>query len=626
MRHKEQASQDQNLGVGEFLRLQRYAISDPEQLPLSARLAFSAMKYGDAVAIVAIAQDIAQLLQANPTIAALVASKKQLWLASSAYGAVPSAASTLTEAVTEALRVAGWEVHNFKIDREGGFQRTNYGALGHTAREKAIRHRKISIPTDVALQLRDQVVVVLDDLRCTGAHERAVAALLSTEAQAAQLAFVYCITFEGEMKAEQEEKLNHAKIKHLSDLLPMYRSHHFGPILNARLLKFILRHPVMGLQDFWPRISREGCLALYEAAMSSDGYYDMPRFQMGFASLEAWLYPDGHGERVSHRYRCTTEGKIVAYHLRQHADGRFQCAETGRDMHAQVSMYSRFKFGDVPALHAMVQMLTATIISDLESGGKLSKVFERARDNGDFISLTAPGVRNVISASNQLAREVGLRVNAWLTLQRLPTMIIRNLGRLSSGRANYATLSAKQRATEAKTTQTIIPRSEYQDFPSHVIFLDDVEVTGTTCNRARQKSMKAGALSFHAIFAFKIDPAQASTDASIEQRMNQCAVTGKLDAGLAEVLQHVDYEPVQRMLRLLLQPDNRATLQGFLKAHVSDRILQRIFLGAMANDYLWIHATAPGEKGEYGPSLEIMAHEMRVRGLLDASGRILNSY
>jgi PRTase ComF-like len=289
-------------------------------------------------------------------------------------------------------------------------------------------------------------------------------------------------------------------------------------------------------------------------------------------------------------------------------------------------MYSRFKFGDIPALHAMVQMLTAAIITDLESGGQLSKVFELARDNGDFISLTAPGVRNVISASNQLAREVGLRVNAWLALQGMPTMIIRTLGRLSSGRANYAALSAKQRATEAKTTQTIIPRSEYQDFPSHVIFLDDVEVTGTTCNRARQKSLKAGALSFHAIFAFKVDPAQASHDASIEHRMNQCVITGRLDAGLAEVLQDVDYQPVQRMLRLLLQPDNRATLQDFLKAHVSDRILQRIFLGAMANDYLWIHAEALGVQGEYGPSLEIMADEMRARRVLDASGRIVDAY
>ena len=68
---------------------------------------------------------------------------------------------------------------------------------------------------------------------------------------------------------------------------------------------------------------------------------------------------------------------------------------------------------------------------------------------------------------------------------------------------------------------------------------------------------------------------------------------------------------------------NSADLPTFLQNYVSDRILTRLYLGAMANDYLWIHADAPGKLGEYAPSLQIMANIMQQRELLAADGRIL---
>jgi PRTase ComF-like len=623
MRHKEHISHDLNAATPEVLRLQRYAIADPEEMQLAARHAFSEMKYGHPRAIMQVAQELAQLLLADAHLQAWVQANGCLWIAASAYGAVPSAAAALTDVVMDLLRQAGWVVMPFKIEREGGFERMNYGALGQSARERAIRHRKISLMADVATSLRDAAVLVIDDLRCTGSHEAAILQLLMQQTQVAQVAFTYCITFEGEMEAAQEEQLNHARIRQLEDLLPLFQDAAVKPSLNARLLKFILRHPVPALQAFWRKIGREAAWSLYEAALTPDGYYDMTRFRAGFASLEAWLHPQGTGYRRSYGYRSQVQGKVVAYHLCEDKSGQFECAETGRSLQEEVARYSRFKFGDVPALNALVNALTQAMIANLEAEGRLRTVFERASRQGEFISLTAPGVRNVISASNQLAREVGLRVNAWLSHQGLPTMVIRTLGRLSSGRANYAELSAKQRASREKTTQTIIPRSEYQTFPSHVIFLDDVEVSGQTSNRARQKTLKAGALSFHGVFAFKVDPLQAMRDAGIEHRMNQFEITGKLDATLANVLNHPDYQPVQRMLRLLLHPSNTGDLPAFLQDQVSDRILTRLYLGAMANDYAWIHADAPGQKGEYAPSLQAMQQQMQLRGLILADGRLV---
>ncbi len=624
MRHKEQAPRGFKETSLVPIRIQCHEAAQVDDIPMDARLAFSAMKYGDPEALTQLAVEMTKVLLEDARLQK--AAQDGIWLGPSAYGSVPSAASTLTAVVAELLETAGWKVSLFKIVREGGFERTDYGALGHSAREKVIRHRKIYLPPHVSASLKGQNVVILDDLRCTGEHERAICRLLEAETQVGLLAFGYCIAFNGNIRAEQEEVLNHTCIQTLDQLLPLFTAPKNGPKWNARLVKFILQHPPETLIQFWEKIGREHCTSLYWLAMQKDGYFDLRRFREGFGSLEEWLHPSGKGNRMSYKMRCEAEGKVVAYHLREVVKGRFLDAEDGQEMHDILQMYSRFKFGDITALRAFSEVLADAMIDELERGDGLMRMFERAGTQGEFVSLIAPGVRNVISASNQLARAVGLRVNAWLALQGLPTMVIRSLGRLSSGRANYAELSARQRASRQKTTETIISRSEFVDFPSHVIFLDDVEVTGQTSKRAQKKSLQAGGLSFHAAFAFKVDPSQALTDAGIEHRMNHYAIKGTLDAELAEVLAHPDYQPVQRMLRLLLHPQNHNTLREFLATHVSDEILQRIYLGAMANDYLWIHAKGPREQGEYAPSMELMAAVMRARGLLDARGRIVSGY
>ncbi len=601
-------------------RLQRYAITDPEEMPLAARLAFSGMKYGDPAATAEIAQEMAQVLLGHAPLQALIAQKGCLWLAAAAYGALESAAANLTNALAEILMEAGWQVNEFKIEREGGFDRTNYGTLSPSARKKAIRHRKISITDEVAGQLKDQIVVVIDDLRCTGTHERAIAQLFARKTQPVQVIYGYCITFHGEMEAVQEEKLNHAKVKSLNDLLEFIKMKGPEPLWNARLVKFILRHSAAELAAFWPGIGGLRSLELYWLAISKDGYCDMPPFREGFLALQQYRYPGKQSDVLLYRMRSEREGKTVVHHIQEREQGIFVDAECDHDMSEMISSYSEFKFGDIGSLNYFIWELTDCIIDDLHPGGHLRAVFERAMARDEFVCLTAPGVRNVISASNQLAREVGLRVNAWLSQQGLPTMVIRSLGRLSSGRPNYAQLSAKERSSRAKTTETLISRTEYEDFPCHVIFIDDVEVTGETSNRARQKCLDAGALSFHSAFLFKVDPMQAILDAGIEHRMNQFKVTGKLDAVVAGILGHADYQPVQRMLRLLLHPQNHEELQAFLQEHVADAILKRLYLGAMANDYLWIHAPAKGERGEYAPSVEIMIREMQRRSMLGSDG------
>lgn len=314
-----------------------------------------------------------------------------------------------------------------------------------------------------------------------------------------------------------------------------------------------------------------------------------------------------------------TAGKTVRYLIDRGENGRFIDLKDGTELDQVMKGYSRMKFGDVPSLQWWGRELSAAMIEELKSGGVLREMFASAGQQGEYVYLTAPGVRNVISASNRLLWEVGQRVNVWLSQHGLPTVICRQIARLGSGRANYAELSAEDRKGRKKSTKSLIPASDYAEYPIHVLFLDDVEVTGATVERARHKSLEAGALSFHSIFAIQVDPDLAATDPGIEHQLNQFEVSGRLDPILASILSNHDYQPVQRMLRLLLHPRNRSELSDFL-IDIPDHILLRLYTGAMSNDYLWINHD-PNENGPlYRKSLELFSSLLRSKGLVNPDG------
>lgn len=296
----------------------------------------------------------------------------------------------------------------------------------------------------------------------------------------------------------------------------------------------------------------------------------------------------------------------------------FYCLKTNEVINSDVRLYSRFKFGDVEAIEYLSSNLANFFIGQLYVENELRSIFEKSKLNGEYIYVQSPGIRNVASASYYLMTSVAKKVNVWLACNKLPTMIQKPVVRLASGIANYAELSEENRKKRIKTTVSLLPLSDYSSHPINVIFIDDVEITGCTRERARKESLRGGALSFNSLFIYSLDPNLAKLDASLESSMNQYEVKGELDETICEIVSHRDYQPVQRMLRLLLHPRNRVTWREFSKTKIPDTSLLRIYVSALSNDYHLITQSGE-EEGLYAPSLAILGEVLEGKGLICSS-------
>ena len=281
--------------------------------------------------------------------------------------------------------------------------------------------------------------------------------------------------------------------------------------------------------------------------------------------------------------------------------------------------YSRFKFGDRAEINWFSAQLFNVLRVELETEtSSLFKFFTELEDRDEYIYFTSPGIRNVPSASNLLLQQSGRLLNSFLALRGWKTGIVKTMTRLSSGRANYAELSAKDRNARGKTTKTLIPISDYKDHAIHVFFFDDVIASGSTVERAERASLEGGALSFTAISLFELTP-EAARNPQIEHDLNSYAINGILDETVASCLRSDGYVPVQRMLRLVLHPTNRYALIDFVKTYLSQAVVLKLCHYALANDYLSINAQPDGVGLYHGSLVKLLDYSNTYDGVTDFS-------
>jgi hypothetical protein len=267
--------------------------------------------------------------------------------------------------------------------------------------------------------------------------------------------------------------------------------------------------------------------------------------------------------------------------------GLFRDMNTGFDASMLTNIYSRAKYGGVSDIRHLAGMLINYLSEELDRpSSQWSNLFKSAKKCGDNVVMMTTGWRNVPSTANVLYDIVVEEVNVKLAHMGFPTIINVKLPRIAPPCENYASLSVKERKRVNLTQDHVIPAKNFYRWSGvHVIFGDDVLITGATADKVLFESMKNGAKSFRAIYPIAIDPRIALSDASVEEQLNNVAVGQKLDKAFAELLSSPGYKPILRTLRLLFGENNRDDLADFLP-NVPALTWLSLYKSALGNEFL----------------------------------------
>ncbi len=590
---------------------------------------YSRMKYGDPQAVRAIAVLMLNRILSDPQASCWINDLKVVSITSSAYGEVPTAANAIALDVARLLEERGAVVEHLKIERSGDFATTHYGTMSPEERAVRMQSRKIYITSEVKERLKGAKLIVIDDVNVTGSHERTINEVLrDTEAEG--YLFCYLIDFTNQMAKndpQAEEYLNRAYVKTVIDLLPFFNLNQESGLvfqLNARAVKFILttdsdtesnlskEEKVNLLIEFLGKLDDQMLQLLYKAASSTDGYSTNPKFKLAFQLVENELLERG---LISIRQLNQANNRIVDRNVTLDSTGHFVDMETGEDLDYLIRKYSLAKFGAASEISSFARDLAKTFLAQLDDPRTgLLNLLERIKENCEFIVIFTPGSRNVKSASNIILAKAIEMINVDLTLRGLPTMIFSQLSRLESNTANYATLTAEERESRPDSTKTILPGVEFYANKVHVFFGDDVRITGTTADRIESSTYEHGAMTFHHIYTLLLDPRLAFKMPSLESDLNQYVVSGKLDESIEYILSQPDFEPVQRLVRLILHPDNKEELLQFL-IKINNEALSKLYVASLNNDYL--------NDSRYAPSVQTLKQEMIERKLANSNGSLV---
>jgi hypothetical protein len=614
----------------EFRRFSVYEIDDLDDLDSGLPELYSRMKYGDPLAVREVAERMAAGFLLNINFDEVLRStRKPVIITSSAYGEVPTAAHAVSIQLVRILRENGVPVDTVKIDRNGDFGTSDYGTMSLEERKRRMGQRKIVLSKEAREKLKDAFAIVVDDVHVTGSHEKTLKELLET-CEAKECVFSYLVEFSpnlAQREPQTEEKLNRAIVKTVTDLAPFF----VEPIdpnlelrINARTIKFIMTttpeselddeqvEKVKKLSLFLSALDEPVLQKVYASAMSADGYWQNSKYELGFRAIEREMIRRGLQSVESANRR---ENKISAYNATIDGQGNLVDMETGENLNWLGKKYSLMKFGSVNEIQEFAGIIADKFIQDLsEEGSALNEFFNNVKNRAEYVMLVAPGFRNVESSSNYLFEEVVSQINIELALRDLPTVILAKLSRLESNTANYATLSEEERKSRPDSTKTLLPGPELYRHPIHLIFADDIRITGATADRVKESATENGALSYSSIYALSIDPVLAAIDPSVEDYLNKFAVTDRLDEAVEYILNQDGFRPVQRLIRLILGPSNREGLGRFLE-NIRDESLIRLYVGSLCNDYM--------KSDKYKQSIEIIQTVMRAKGLVDDNGRLI---
>lgn len=306
-------------------------------------------------------------------------------------------------------------------------------------------------------------------------------------------------------------------------------------------------------------------------------------------------------------------GGQAVYHLTKDNNGQFVHASGQENAEAIVRRYSRAKYGSISDIHFFADMVIRVLSSALDDvRSDWRTMFETAKTGGDQVVMMTTGWRNVPSTANIMFDIVVEQVNIKLAYLGLPTIINIKLPRIAPPCENYASLSFEERERVSAVQDHVLPASNFYSWPGvHVIFGDDVLVTGATADKVYAAALLHGAKSFKAIYPVLLDPLLALNSPATEEILNTTEVTGQLDAVFAAIVAEEQYVPILRSLRTLLNETNRPALAGFVTTVPLPSLL-KLYVSALNNEFLSDHRCVA--------SMTVIKHHLVTAGVLDEHG------
>jgi hypoxanthine phosphoribosyltransferase len=207
-------------------------------------------------------------------------------IASSAYKYIPTASSYIMQFFLR--HVNRWlaeknlpGINTLKVYRAKLFQ-GDYGKMNEADRVKIFNDSQLYVDMNY---VKGKRVIVIDDIRITGSHERKLASLM--DGFAAEFYFLYiAILKEETAKAapQIEDEINHCYVNSIEDVFHFIAKDRF--FINARICKFILEEKdSLHLEKLLERLPQDRLEDIYDACIG-DGYCHMDKYRKNFELIE----------------------------------------------------------------------------------------------------------------------------------------------------------------------------------------------------------------------------------------------------------------------------------------------------------------------------------------------------
>ncbi|HVI69742.1 MAG TPA: phosphoribosyltransferase family protein [Magnetospirillaceae bacterium] len=235
---------------------------------------YSRFKHGDNEVAAAYAGEMADLLESQVL---PQANDAPVVVTASAYRLVPTAARSVAQMMYTVLLKRGHKIDAGRIHRP---VLTNGDYAGMSEAERRLVMNSNGVYIDYDLFVRRHVVVI-DDIRITGNHERSIVELFR-DVPILSLTHTYVVQMDPDVAADPkvEEELNQWWVKGLDQLIELIVGDS-EYTFNARTVKMILEAASTDLTAFLRLLTNEQLEQLYRGVIG-DGYNRMSAYNGNF--------------------------------------------------------------------------------------------------------------------------------------------------------------------------------------------------------------------------------------------------------------------------------------------------------------------------------------------------------